>query len=264
MRILWFSNETPDLLGQGGQRRQYFQIQACLDAGHDVSLMALAGDQDSTSVDRLTGTATTRVTLSRRFGRPHRGGISTLRDATTSPDWDAVVVPHLDSWLTLTHHEALPRARSLLDVQNVLSRWYRLQGLATEAAMWAERERRMAGQASALSVCSQREREALLASTGVDAIVTANGIDVAEWPLEPAPAVRPVVKLFGNWDWDPNRAGLAWFVSEVWPRIETTHDVVCEVAGSGVDGPLPPGSGPSAGSPAWLTSCTMPGRSPSR
>ena len=32
-RVLWLSNETPDRHGQGGQRRQYFQIAALVAAG---------------------------------------------------------------------------------------------------------------------------------------------------------------------------------------------------------------------------------------
>ncbi len=51
----------------------------------------------------------------------------------------------------------------------------------------------------------------------------------------------PVVKLFGNWAWAPNEAGLRWFLEEVWPRREERESWACQIAGTGVVGPLPPG-----------------------
>lgn len=48
--VHWVSNETPDQFGQGGQRRQFFQIQTLVEAGHTVRVVTLAGQQDDTSV----------------------------------------------------------------------------------------------------------------------------------------------------------------------------------------------------------------------
>ena len=88
--VLWYSNETPDVHGQGGQRRQYFQIRSLVDAGHDVTVVSLAGEQDDasirslTEVRRLPGPAAGRRVPPRLRPRRARG---LLRRASTATAW---------------------------------------------------------------------------------------------------------------------------------------------------------------------------------
>ena len=86
-----------------------------------------------------------------------------------------------------------------------------------------------------MSVCSAREQASLRKVTGHEALVVPHGIDPTEWKTEPSPRTSPVVKLFGNWDWDPNRLGLAWFLDRVVPLMGG-EDIQVEVAGRGTDG----------------------------
>ena len=57
----------------------------------------------------------------------------------------------------------------------------------------------------------------------------------------PRPDGLPAVGLLGTWTWAPNREGLQWLLSRVWPRLQGRARLV--LAGSGLDGlDLPPGT----------------------
>ena len=232
--VLWYSNETPDLHGQGGQRRQYFQIRTLVQAHHDVVVVSLAGEQDDESirslaeVHRLPG-------LGRWSSRlPGWRGAETARVFETFTG-DRIVVAHLESWVHLRQQRiGLPRHR-LLDVHNVFSHWHRTLGDRRRSSYWHKWENSAARVFDSISVCSTREREALRASTGRDAMVVPHGIEPSEWPHEPRPQAGVVVKLFGNWGWAPNRDGLAWFIDEVVPRVDPDRGIRFEVAGSGTE-----------------------------
>ena len=47
------------------------------------------------------------------------------------------------------------------------------------------------------------------------------------------PPGQAVMKLFGNWDWDPNRKGLTWFLDQVAVRAGAGTGITIEVAGRG-------------------------------
>src|SRR3954471_5115816 len=53
VRLLWLSKETPDRNGQGGQRRQFFQIELLRAAGAHVTVATPAGDQSDASIGEL-------------------------------------------------------------------------------------------------------------------------------------------------------------------------------------------------------------------
>lgn len=234
--VLWYSNETPDVRGQGGQRRQYFQIRSLVDAGHDVTVVSLAGDQDDTSIRALTDVR--RLPGPGRWARlpppRRRDHASGFFDGIRR---DRVVVAHIESWLHLRRRRIGLHPPQLLDLHNVFSSWYDTQRLRRPSARWRRLEVAAAREFDAVSVCSERERTAFLTSTGREPIVVPHGIDPAEWTPAPCPRPRPVLKLFGNWDWDPNRDGLTWFLDRVVPL---TTGINVEVAGRGTEGMTAP------------------------
>ena len=238
-KVLWYSNETPDVRGQGGQRRQYFQVRSLVEAGHDVTVVSLAGDQDDASIRALTD-----VRRLSGLGRwawlpPQRRRGHASRFFETIPR-DRVVVAHIESWQHLHRRRIDLGGPQLLDLHNVFSTWHEAQGLRRPSAQWARAERAVARDVEAVSVCSEREREAFVRSTGRDAIVVPHGIDPAEWPTAPLARPEPVLKLFGNWDWDPNRDGLRWFLDRVVPPTREATGIDVEVAGRGTEGMTAP------------------------
>ena len=162
--VLWYSNETPDVRGQGGQRRQYFQIRSLVEVGHDVIVVSLAGEQDDTSIRALTDVR--RLPGPGRWGRlppPRRrdhasGFFDTIRR-------DRVVVAHIESWLHLRRRRISLHRPQLLDLHNVFSSWYETQRQRRPSAGWRRLELAAAREFDQVSVCSARERTAFLTST---------------------------------------------------------------------------------------------------
>ena len=156
--VLWYSNETPDAGGQGGQRRQYFQIRSLLEDGHDVAVVSLDGDQDDTSiaaltdVRRLPGPGAHAMVAGprgcRRGGRPARRPLRARRHRAHR----VVDAP--------ARRLELPGPR-LLDLHNVFSTWYDAQGKARQGQLAPVGGPGRAG-LDALAVCSLRERDAWL------------------------------------------------------------------------------------------------------
>lgn len=230
MEITWVSNETPDRLGQGGQRRQFFQISALARAGHTVTVVSLDGPQDDTSVRSVCDVHRLRepTMLHGRVALPWRR--SEWRSTLARPA-DAVVIAHVESWPRFEW--ALPDGVPVVvDLHNVFSRWGRLD--ASEAARWRAAEARACSAADAVLVVSEREAAALV-DTGKPVFLCGNGIDPSDWSNEPRPSSEPTLKLFGNWGWAPNTAGLSWFTRAVWPRVHAATGATCHIAGSGVD-----------------------------
>lgn len=227
--VHWVSNETPDRFGQGGQRRQYFQITALTDAGHRVRVVTLDGPQDDTSVREVADDVHRVPRLEARGRVPLPWRRRALRQRLA--EWGAVVVvAHGESWERFSW--ALPAGvPTVVDLHNVFSRW---SATRTEADRWRDLERRIRASADLVTVTSDREAAAV-PDGPAPVLVVENGIDPAEWSISPAPAAAPVVKLFGNWSWAPNAAGLAWFAREVWPDVHAATGAPCEIAGSGVD-----------------------------
>lgn len=236
-RVLWLSNETPDVGGQGGQRRQYFQIRELVAAGIRVDLIALAGPQDDASVSAFADVR--RVHRHRRFGLPDPQGRGVVARALRSGAYDAVVVAHLESWPFVERW--VPRRSSprlLVDVHNVLSAWADAAGEADRAAAYRATEVLVLEQADAVALCSDEEARRLPDGGGAERIVVTHGIEPDEWPEPGTPTGPPSVGAVGNWNWPPNASGIEWFVREVWPAVRMrVPDAQFLVAGNGLDEP---------------------------
>lgn len=206
-KVLWLSNETPDPHGQGGQRRQFFQLREVVRAGHQLTMCTLDGPQDATAVGQLATVVRSRTHWRGRVPRPsHRRLLRQL----ASQHWDAVVVAHTESWPTFRSLVERSVAPTRVDLHNVLGR-----DVHGEATSWAAVEGEITELATLVSVCSEQERDRLLlqhTSPPAQVLVMTHGVDPTEWTAPRAAAPKPVVKLFGNWGWEPNTRGLDWFL----------------------------------------------------
>lgn len=216
MRVIWLSAETPDRHGGGGQRRQFHQLRALLQAGAEVHVATLTSPQDDASVRALAPVE--------RFGPLRRRGQlidPTLAAMLARENFDAAVVAHIESVVHVQHALAHQRLPWLLDLHNVNSRWHRARGEALAAALWRRRERIALRQASMATVCSREEQHALGAVAPRARIeVAGHGIDADEWPVAALAAARGAeVAFFGAWGHGPNTAGVRWLVDRVWPTV---------------------------------------------
>uniref|UniRef100_UPI004049D20E glycosyltransferase n=1 Tax=Georgenia sp. M64 TaxID=3120520 RepID=UPI004049D20E len=123
-------------------------------------------------------------------------------------------------------------------MHNVLSAWHRQRGEFDVARHWHSIESDIAARAT-ISVCSPKEAERLRPISDA-AIILPHGVEPSEWSRPPSRSARPKLKLFGNWYWQPNRDGLAWFAERVWRELP--DGLSCEIAGAGAESiTLPPG-----------------------
>ena len=217
-RIAWLSAETPDRGGGGGHRRQYHQIRALLDAGVEVRVATLEGEQDDGSLREVV-----RV---ERFGPPRRNGLvadPTLDRFLESERFDGAVVAHIESLPLVQRALTRHRLPWLLDFQNVNSRWHRQRREPAKALAWVWRERAAVRRASLATACSREERDALLTVARHARVeVAGNGIAPEEWPDEALAVHRPpLLALFSSWTHGPNREGAEWLAREVWPVVHS-------------------------------------------
>lgn len=233
-RILWVSLETPDRNGQGGQRRQYHQIRALLRRGHEITVLAPRSAQSDDSIGEIVPVRRPRPAIRGRFVRFFTRRIGRV---IASPDWDAVVVSHHESWRLMPGRDAL-RAPVLLDVHNVMSSWHRTAGRIDDELAAIRQESAALAAATAVTTCSETERRRLVTihpEAEGKSFVAPLGVDPDEWPEHEYHREAPVVAAFGSWSWHPNERGLEWFLAEVWPRVHAAvPDAVALIAGSGV------------------------------
>lgn len=228
-KVLWLSNETPDSNGQGGQRRQFFQVQEIARQGHEVLVCTLAGPQSDTAVRQHAKVIRTRPHW-RRAIRAARHKFLEYR--VTRQSWTAVVVSHTESRPTFRPMVHAINAPTWVDLHNVLGRDH-----TGQVTRWRSIESEICCDASVVSVCSNNELQRLTSQQGevsARVVVVSHGVNPQEWSETPHPAPTKLLKMFGNWAWDPNRRGLEWFLSDVWPQI-AMDGVRCEIAGSGVN-----------------------------
>lgn len=233
-RVLWLSNETPARTGQGGQRRQFFQIESLLQRGHHIHVVTLQGPQRDDELRKVASVERVRTHFKgRRLPTQLRG---TVRRRIESGSWDRVVVAHGESQAMLSSSWELPPL--LVDLHNVYSVWNESLGRDQEAQEARELELRALNHAQTVSVCSEAERQRLLRGlrTSTPVVVAMHGVDPSEWPEVPRQRAEAVVAAFGGWNWLPNQRGMEWFLAEVWSRVRTAvPQARFEIAGSGLD-----------------------------
>lgn len=215
-RVLWASNETPDLHGQGGQRRQYFQLRELVRAGADVSVFSLAGPQSDASLAGIAGVRRHRTPLGRFMPAAIRS--ARLEKALNAADFDAIVISHTESWGlvrdSVRRGRRLPR--TLVDLHNVYTGRTEFGEHGAQMAAW---ETEILETVDAVAVCSETELARLGSQGTARRLVLPHGVDLDEFPDVPRDVGPPAVGAIGNWDWEPNARGIRWFIEEVWPAV---------------------------------------------
>ncbi len=107
---------------------------------------------------------------------------------------------------------------------------------------WRRRDRLLGGRFTVLGVCSEADKR-YLESLGVTAPlhVIPNGSErPATVPVRNR-ATPPRIGFMGIFDYQPNAAGVHWFVKDCWPRIKReVPDARLRLVGRDTDGPSKP------------------------
>lgn len=110
-----------------------------------------------------------------------------------------------EKWSDLGNHAGQPR------------RWIYQREARTLAAF----EVCAAERAQAVTVVTEREREALVALTTKASVhVVPNGVDVEAFAPSTPPAEAPIVVFSGMMDYSPNIDAVTWFADRVWPQVK--------------------------------------------
>ena len=119
---------------------------------------------------------------------------------------------------------------------------------------WRRRDRLLGGRFTVLGVCSEADKR-YLESLGVTAPlhVIPNGSErPATVPVRNR-ATPPRIGFMGIFDYQPNAAGVHWFVKECWPRIKReVPDARLRLVGRDTDGPSKP-AGPDIDALGWVS-----------
>jgi glycosyltransferase involved in cell wall biosynthesis len=110
--------------------------------------------------------------------------------------------------------------------------WLKRLAFARMAAIWRRREKRLAERFDVLTVCSAADRRRL--GRASDVRVIPNGYEPAAPPPPRNPRLPPSVGFIGTFNWEPNRQGVEWLVSKVWPLVRRKiPDARLRLVGSG-------------------------------
>jgi len=142
--------------------------------------------------------------------------------------------------------------RSALDIDDLPSQYHASEGAGggrwiarRRARQWRRRERRLLDRFDRLLVCSEADRDRL--GNGPRVRVAPNGFArcaVADRP----PATPPRLGFIGTLEYAPNRAGVRWFIEEVWPLVRgSAPDATLRIVGK-----KPDSFGVAGAGVAWL------------
>lgn len=250
-RVLWVTDEVPDVDGTGGAVRQCHLLQAVA-ARHPVDLLAAGRDvpaEVASWVDTCqrvdpvppagpeSRLRTATVSLLDPAPEDVRGGRANLRRLQVAVadrrHSDVVVVQH--AWLAGLVRQRRPGEHWVLDLHNVPS------AKAAHALGTARTRRGRAWVRAEVAKARRAERgierrydqivvpspdDALALGAGDRVAVVGNGVDPQRYRASPLPAV-PQVVFTGHLHYPPNVDAVTWFAREVWPRVRTTRPDAC-------------------------------------
>ena len=133
--------------------------------------------------------------------------------------------------------------KSVLDVDDIPSSVYRTSWLQAtspwnklryrrQVGLWRRREKLLSKRFDALCVCSENDRQELPDAKNL--FVLPNGFAAPSKIPVRHPATPPRLGFVGTFVYEPNHAGVCWFVEKVWPRVlEKLPAARLRVAGTG-------------------------------
>jgi glycosyltransferase involved in cell wall biosynthesis len=133
--------------------------------------------------------------------------------------------------------------RSVLDLDDIQSQLYASKARAEigtirslldyrMSLIWRRREQLLQDRFSAISVCSENDRQYLGKASNVQ--VVPNGVATPPHPPHHSPSVPPRLGFIGSFEYSPNRNGIEWFIKNVWPQIKRNAPVArLRLIGSG-------------------------------
>lgn len=265
MRVLFATTVLPHGQTSGGEIASAAFVQAIRDAGQEVtvfgyprnSLTSLPGsvpmparsietrDAGLSSFTWLAGAlATGRPYVCEKFRSPlYRDRL--LRAAPA----DLLVIDHAQmGWLLPMTRRVAPRL--VVIAHNDEAALYARQAEITCNPLKRALLRRDARLLGHLQIALARRADQVWTLSGTDKAVfdrlgTAK-VHAMPLPARPVPAFYPVpqtadIGLLGTWSWDVNRAGLRWFIDEIYPRLPSHLRI--HVAGRGSE--MANGAGPN-------------------
>jgi sugar transferase (PEP-CTERM/EpsH1 system associated) len=253
MNILLLTHRLPYAPNRGDRARAYF-LMRFLSARYDVHLVSLVHDKDeaakasslssllaSVSIARcnaITGIA--RGSLAFLGGKPLTHAILDSAAIRKRIEWVVsrypidVVVAYCSSMARFALEPPLLGRPFILDMVDIDSqKWRQYAERSRALRRWIYfREARCLGKfeahaarsAFATLVVNKRELRALAAvAPDVKAIVVPNGVDIQELGPTTPPPHDDRILFCGVMNYRPNDEGMAWFITEVWPRIHTVR-----------------------------------------
>lgn len=117
---------------------------------------------------------------------------------------------------------------SVLDVDDIPSGFYRTQMTSVrgiykkllalrQMVLWHRQENRIQERFDAICVCSEPDRRKL--GRLEKSFVLPNGFARPPHPPRRQPAMPPQIGFVGTFKYEPNCAGMRWFIADVWPLI---------------------------------------------
>lgn len=254
LKVLFITPHLTDRPAAGGYQVSCDRL-AALSARHDVTVLCLnaEGKHDLRVVRAGALRPRTAAGLARSYaaGQPlsvWRNACAPLLEASSAlarESWDLVYVDH---WLMWPSAEAFRGSRRVLHLHNAEHLLFsRVAERLPAAQAFAARLEAIRARRYLARIC--REATEVHYLSGQDqSLSEADGIVSAQTSVFPPrcetpparagernPAMGEVFTL-GSLSWEPTRAGTAWFLEQVWPRIhETLH---LTVGGKGADAAL--------------------------
>jgi glycosyltransferase involved in cell wall biosynthesis len=250
MRILWVSPYLPWPTTSGGKTRQYALLRRLADAGHRISLLALAKTAPSTAeLGHLEGFLE-RVIYVRR--RPLRHPLTLLhalrpfepllasinghhaafqhrfRALLTAP-WDVIQIEHSYIFQSVERPLRELRRGFVLTEHNVESElsgitlarlgWLGALPAPIERLRYRRWERRVFDLATHLIAVTDADAAAFRTVTDTPVAVVPNGVDTAVFADVAPDSNGQRILFLGNYDYPPNVDAVEWLIADIMPRV---------------------------------------------
>jgi polysaccharide biosynthesis protein PslH len=151
--------------------------------------------------------------------------------------------------------------QSILDIDDIPSRFFasRAENASIisdklmdyrRTMLWWRRERILNKRFSVITTVSEQDRRYLGGSS--DNTVVPNGFNPPVTDHSKITSDPQRIGFIGNLNWFPNRDGVDWFISDVWPLIKLESSTVrLRLVGEGSNGPIM-GTGPDIDGLGWV------------